>query len=92
MAQSISVKVGTIKSNTDSESKEISEFRSSLLKLGLQHGSSTQKVESDHIQNLSSQIDDFLTGVFKTMNNKMLSTVDLYCMFNRIRGLSKIVS
>jgi hypothetical protein len=59
--------------------------------LGISDPFTRQEAKSDYVKKLALQIQEFLDLYFKTRHPKIISTVDLYCLFNRARGLSKIL-
>jgi len=89
LASSIAAKVASAKGTSDSESEEIIQFRNSLMILGISDPVTREEAKNDYVKKLANQIQEFLDLIFKTRHLKIISTVDLYCLFNRARGLSK---
>lgn len=88
LASNISAKVATIK-GSDSNSKEIIEFRNSLMTLGINDPVTRHEAKTDYFKKLSKELQEFLDIYLKNRHPKIISTVDLYCLFNRARGYGK---
>ena len=88
LATTISNKVAAVKVS-ETESREIMEFRNSLMNLGINDPVTRKGTKNDYFLKLSTQIQEFLDLYFKTKHPRIISTIDLYCLFNRARGLGK---
>ncbi|GAA5804036.1 hypothetical protein HPULCUR_009522 [Helicostylum pulchrum] len=86
LAESISSKVSKDTSNDDSE---LSTLRTQLLNLGIASPVTRGSAGSIYHQELSRELAEFLTKFFQKEDD-MKSLTDVYCLFNRARGVALI--
>ncbi|KAG2229563.1 hypothetical protein INT48_004829 [Thamnidium elegans] len=86
LAESISSKISKETSNDDSE---LSTLRTQLLNLGIASPVTRGSAGSIYHQELSRELAEFLTKFFQKEDD-MKSLTDVYCLFNRARGVALI--
>ncbi|KAI8375039.1 EAP30/Vps36 family-domain-containing protein, partial [Choanephora cucurbitarum] len=87
LAESISNKVS--KDTANNEDSEMSTLRTHLLNLGIVSPVTKGSAGSIYHQELSKELADFLSKFFERQDD-MKSLTDVYCIFNRMRGVALI--
>lgn len=95
LAESISSKLA----NTSTDAPEMVAFRTFLKELGISNPVTKQMVGDRYTEELARQLAEFLDRLFNqqkpssseiSISNTMLTLTDLYCLFNRARGVALV--
>ncbi|KAN0029079.1 hypothetical protein ACTFIV_010949 [Dictyostelium citrinum] len=84
------------KTGTSTSTEEEEEFRSFLLEMGIESPVTKKTAKSKYHDQLSKQLSDWIItkNILKqnkgSGNNEMIALSDLYCIFNRARGIELI--
>ncbi|KAI8928661.1 EAP30/Vps36 family-domain-containing protein [Entophlyctis helioformis] len=90
LAESISAKLASTSEQGGSDSPEMATFRKYLTELGISNPVTKETAGDLYTQELARQMADFLDQVFKPGHTDMMALTDLYCLFNRARGVALV--
>nr|KAJ3421831.1 Vacuolar protein-sorting-associated protein 36 [Polyrhizophydium stewartii] len=88
LAESISARLAA--SGTHSDSPEMVLFRNYLAELGISNPVTKETAGDLYAQELARQLADFLDRMLKARQGDMVPLTDLYCLFNRARGVALV--
>ncbi|KAH9276707.1 hypothetical protein BASA83_000840 [Batrachochytrium salamandrivorans] len=88
LAESISIKLAN--SSSASNSPEMATFRHYLNEIGISNPVTRESAGDMFTQELSRQLVEFLDQMIKTGHSGMIPLTDLYCLFNRARGVALV--
>jgi len=77
--------------NIDGSENIVEDINKILNNIGFIDPITKETSGSNYYINLSQQISDFLLNYFKNTNTSLISLIDAYCMYNRARGISKLI-
>ncbi|KAJ3292928.1 Vacuolar protein-sorting-associated protein 36 [Borealophlyctis nickersoniae] len=89
LAESISSKLSQTSSSENDESVDMAAFRTYLVDLGISSPVTRQTAGDMYTQELSRQLAEFAEKVLDRTGG-MMALTDLYCLFNRARGVALI--